>query len=212
MIEQTSSPDSYPVQLDVATPERYERLQLLLRFLICAALGMIHQSLGGVAAALYLLLPTLAAILISQRTAGEFLARDAVWIGNLLEWLVGFYAYMLFVTDRFPLESDTRLVRLRVASCGSPSLLDALSRLLASIPHALVLALLAIVSGVVSFMMAVCILFNQQVPDALRNFQRDFLGWLARFFAYHASLIDVYPPIAFSTIKRATPRDDFRSA
>jgi hypothetical protein len=198
MIEQRANDGSYPVQLEAAMPAHYDRVQLLLRLLVVATIGLAHQSLGGLACALYLVLPTLAAILISQRGSAGFVPRDAGWISNMLEWLVGLYAYMLFVSDRFPLDAGTRQVRVRIASCGSPSLIDALSRLIASVPHAVVLALLAFVSGIASCIIALAILFTSRAPEPLWQFQRDFVAWLARFFAYHASLVDVYPPFAFN--------------
>ena len=204
-METTNRESAYPVQLEVQLPERYDRIQLVLRILVCISIGLVHQSLGGLAAALYLLLPVLAAILISHRTGPGFIARDAAWIVNVLEWIVGFYAYMLFVTDRFPLESDTRCARIRVA-CGTPTLFDALARLVAGLPHALLLALLSIIAGILSLVMAALILIRGSAPATFQHFQRDYLARLARFFAYHASLIDVYPPFV-STSEHAGPSD-----
>jgi len=211
MTQPTSSDNAYPVQLTATPPEHYERVQLLLRLLVCAAIGLLHQSLGSIAGALYLLLPTLAAILISQRGGQGFLARDGGWIGGMLEWLVGLYAYMLFVTDRFPLEAETRVVRLRIVNRGTPTLVDALLRLLTSLPHALVLGLLALVSSVISFILAFSILFTTRAPRGLCKFQSDFVGWLARFFAYHGSLVDTYPPFALSGVAHAQSHDGYQS-
>ena len=193
-METSNRESAYPVQLEVPLPERYDRIQLVLRVLVCISIGLVHQSLGGLAAALYLLLPVLAAILISHRTGPGYIARDAAWIGNALEWIVGLYAYMLFVTDRFPLESDTRCARVRIACGGTPTLFDALARLVAGLPHALLLALLSIIAGILSLVMGALILIRGSAPATFQHFQRDYVARLARFFAYHASLIDVYPP------------------
>lgn len=186
----------YPVTLFVDPPERYERPQLLVRLIIGAALGVVHQSLFGLFAALYLLLPAVAAIMISQH-GGRGLAEDrANWIARILGWLLAFYAYMLFVTDDFPLGPSTRKVRLQLESTGQPTSGDALWRLLASVPHALVLFVLGVLSALISIIIGACVLFARQAPRGLRGYQLAVVGWLARFFAYHSSLVEAYPPFA----------------
>jgi hypothetical protein len=198
----------YPVHLEVQSPTHYQREQLFLRVLICISIGIVQQTMGGLFGVLYILLPTLAAILISQRRGRGFLEHDAGWLGSLLDWVVAFYAYMLFVTDRFPLERAARPAHLHVALTSdpthSPSLSDALLRLLTSLPHALVLGLLGLVASVVALLSALFILFTLRVPESLRSFQRDFVSWLGRVLAYHASLVDVYPPFHLSP--DASPR------
>lgn len=193
---QTHSP--YPVHLEVQSPANYQREQLFLRFLICISLGVVQRSVGGLFGVLYILLPTLAAILISQRSGRGYLERDAGWLGEVLDWVVSFYAYMLFVTDRFPLERASRPTHLHMALAHdpehSPTLSEALLRLLTSLPHAFVLMLLGLVAGAVALISALCVLFSLRVPESLRSFQRDFVGWLGRVLAYHSSLVDVYPP------------------
>lgn len=205
---ETPHPDgatSYPVTLQVTVPERFERIQLLLRLLVCVAIGMFHQSMGGLFGALYLLLPVVVAILISRRGGAAFLDEDAHWLVASLEWVIGLYAYLLFVTDRFPLEARNRHVRLLVRPTGTPSLGQALARLLLSIPHALVLALLGLVSGLVSLIAALMILFTERYPAPLHALQSNYLAWMARLFVYHASLVDAYPPFSF-TEHGSTPR------
>jgi hypothetical protein len=193
---------AYPVHLEVQSPPSYDRVQLLLRVLICFSIGIVHQSVGGLAGVLYLVLPTLAAILISQRTGRGYLDHDATWLSAVLDWVVAFYAYMLFVTDRFPLERASRPAHLFVTlpseADHSPSLSDALMRLLTSVPHAILLGLLGLVAVAVSLISAAFILFTLHVPEVLRGFQRDYVGWLGRVLAYHASLVDVYPPFSLN--------------
>jgi hypothetical protein len=184
----------YPVTLFVEQPERFERPQLLVRVIIAAALGVVHQSLFGLFAALYVLLPAVAAVMISQH-GGRGLTEDRTnWMAKILDWLLAFYAYMLFVTDDFPLDSSTRKVRLQLESTAQPTSGDAISRLLTSLPHALVLFVLGVLSAVVSMFIGTCVLFARRAPRGLRNYQQAVLGRLARFFAYHASLVEAYPP------------------
>lgn len=188
----------YPVKLEIESPDTYQRIQLLVRLVIIAALGSLHQSLLGVFAAMYFLLPGVAAVVTSQSEPHAYTDEDASWITAALDWLLGFYAYMLFVTDRFPLDVATRAVRLRIERCGAPTSRDALIKLLTSLPHAFALILCAVVSSLLSVIIGVFVLFAERPPEALRSFQRGVLGWLARFFAYHVSLVDVYPPFGTS--------------
>jgi hypothetical protein len=190
---------AYPVTLEVDAPERFERIQLLLRVLVLVGAGALHNPIGGLLGSLYLLLPIIAAVLISQRGGSGFLDHDAGWLGSALDWIVALQAYMLFVTDRFPLEAGKRSTRLHVSASGTPTVGSALVRLFTSLPHALVLALLGCVAWLISLCAVVSILATENYPQAFRDFQRAYLGWIARVLAYHVSLVEAYPPFAMDT-------------
>lgn len=188
---------AYPVTVATRLPLRYEKIQVLLRVLVCIAIGVFLQSTGGPLGLLYLSLPIAAAVLITRRGAHGYLTQDARWLGNLLEWVVGLYAYLLFVTDRFPLDVADRSVRMQVQPQGAPSVGRALARLVTSIPLAIVLALLLVASLVVWIIAAVAILFDERYPDQLRRFQYNVVTFLGRWLAYHASLVEFWPPFDF---------------
>lgn len=181
------------VRLEVNMPASYERAQLVVRLLIGCVLGAIHQSLWGIFGALYVLLPLIAVVLISQRSNKGYLEQDGPWLISSLEWIVGLYAYMLFVTDRLPLKPTERSLRLQTQPQGETTLPAALSRIVTSLPHALVLFVFGILSAVASLIMALTVLFSNTVPESLRSFQLRFLGMLARMLVYHASLRQLYP-------------------
>lgn len=185
------------VSLEVPPCIGYERAQLLVRLLVTCCFYAVHQSLGGLFGALYVLLPITAAILISQHTSTGYVERDGPRLVSILEWVIGLYAYMMFVTDRFPLGPSERSVRLNASPTGSPALADALGRLVTSLPHAVLLALFSVVSALVSLWMALSVLLTQSAPESLRQFQLGLLGWLARVFVYHGSLVNAYPPFSF---------------
>lgn len=185
------------VRLQVQAPIGYERAQLLVRLLVGCTFFAVHQSLGGLFGLLYLLLPVTAAILISQHTATRYLEQDGPWLISVLEWFVGLYAYMLFVTDRFPLGPSERPVRLVATPSGSPSVRRALGRLITSLPHALLLLVFSLLSGLATLIMAVSVLIAESVPDSLRSFQLGLLGWLTRVLVYHGSLCETYPGFGF---------------
>ncbi len=57
----------YPVTFDVARPERFERTQVILRILLLIIISIVTGTVGWIFGLVYLLLPVLAAILISNR-------------------------------------------------------------------------------------------------------------------------------------------------
>lgn len=193
------TPISYPVLLETSAPARFARMQLLLRILLLAGIGILHQTLFGIFGALYLVLPVVAVIAISRNGGAGYGRSDARVLIGVLEWVVGFYAYLLFVTDRFPLRAEDRAVRLSIEVTGAPRVGGALARLLTTLPHAVVLGVLGIAAAVGAFVGALMVLVTESCPEGLRTFQRDIVAWIARVLAYHASLVEAYPPFSLTT-------------
>jgi hypothetical protein len=54
---------------------------------------------------------------------------------------------------------------------------------------------------------AVTILIDGHVPSGILAFQRGMLRWQARLLAYHASLIEEYPPFSFEDTQHPRPGD-----
>jgi hypothetical protein len=65
--------------------------------------------------------------------------------------------------------------------------------------------LLSVVSGFVSLLAAIAILFTEHYPQALYSFQYDLVAWIARVLVYHASLVDTYPPFSLAAGHAARP-------
>jgi hypothetical protein len=187
---------AYPVTFDVSRPEKFERPQLFLRILIAIILWVLASIVGWV---LYLGFPVLAAIFVSQKGPEKYLEEDGPRMTEWLRWVVAIFAYLLILTDRFPTEKPEEIVRFEVKTSGSPTVGSALLRLIYSIPSALVLGILGIVSGVILIIAAVMVLIQENYPDGLYDFQRGVLRWEARLLGYHASLVDQYPPFALDT-------------
>lgn len=181
------------VEIDVPPHAPWKRVHLLVRALVWVALGMVHESGPSLFGLLYFFLPVVAAILIAQRGGTRYLESAAPGLVWLLEWVVGFYAYMLFVCDVFPLGKHERAVRLHVTPSGDPTAASALLRLVTSLPHLVVLVLVGIASVFVALIAALSVLLFETYPEAMRSFQRDFTGRLARLLAYHASLVATFP-------------------
>jgi hypothetical protein len=185
-----------PVHLDVRSPLRFDRVQLLLRLALALALGWVGITAGWLACLLYLALPVIAALAISSGDAERFHRDFAPRLWRVLRWLVQFSAYMMLLVDRFP-TGDDDLVHVDVRYTGRPTLGAALARLVTTIPSALVLGVLGCVSGVLWLIAALLVLLDSPMPSWLLGFQRGTLRWMVRALAYHAALVDQYPPFSF---------------
>jgi hypothetical protein len=192
----------YPAMFDVASPARYDRVQVVMRLLFAVMLGLLGVSFGWVMVLLYFALPAIAAVVIQSRGVDSYLEETAPSIQRLLRWLLSLMAYMVFLTDRFPTGGET-LVSYEVTPGGAPTVQSALWRLLASLPEALVLALLGVVSTVLALLSALQVLFVESVPETYLGFQRAVIRWQGRLFAYHASLVEVMPPFALDSGREA---------
>ncbi|MBI1885742.1 MAG: DUF4389 domain-containing protein [Chloroflexi bacterium] len=192
-------PADYPVIFDVTPPEKFERTQMFIRILALIILSVVGNIFGLLYGLAYLVFPVLAAIFVSQKGAQRFLEEDAPRLTTWLRWLMALLAYLAIVTDRFPTEKPEQFVRFEVQPGGSPTVGSALLRLIYSIPSALVLALVGIVSAILWLVAAVLVLIQESYPAGIYNFQRGFLRWEARLLGYHASLVERYPPFALDT-------------
>jgi hypothetical protein len=189
----------YPVTFDITRPEKFERPHVFLRLLVVIILSILAGAIGWLFGLVYLALPVVAAIFISQRGAQGYLEQDAPRVTGWVRWIIALYAYLGILTDRFPTEKPEEIVHFEVKPGGSPTVGSALLRLIYSIPSALVLAILGIASGIVLIIAAIMVLIQENYPDGLYNFQRGILRWEARLLGYHASLVGEYPPFALDT-------------
>ena len=179
----------YPVTFEVTQPPKFERPQVFIRLVAYFVLSLV-LSLA------YWGLPIVAAIWISQKGSQRYLEEDGPKITGWLRWMTALSAYVYTLTDRFPSDEDTS-VRYEVHRGGSPSVGSALLRLIMSIPSLIGLAILNWVAGIVWIIAAVMILIQETYPQGLYDFMCGVVRWQARLVAYHASLVDEYPPFAF---------------
>jgi hypothetical protein len=186
----------YPVQLDVTSPPRFDRIQLVLRLALAIALGWLGITAGWLMCVVFLTLPIVAAIVVSTHGARVYVDDTGPKLWRAIGWLLALSAYMLLLVDRFPL-GETGNVRIELRLTGQPTTSSAMLRLIMSIPSGFVLGLLGIVSSVMFVVGVVTILIDETVPAGIVAFQRGVLRWQARLLAYHASLVDEYPPFSF---------------
>jgi hypothetical protein len=188
----------YPVHVDVVSPVRFDRAQLLIRVLLAIALAFVGITSGWLVGLLFIALPVIAAIDISVLGAEAYTRDVSPRVWRTLAWLLRVSAYMALLVDRFPATNEGP-VAIEIRYTGVPTVRSALARLITSLPSGLVLMMLWCVGCVVWFAAAAMILLDQHVPSSLLAFQRGVLRWSARLVAYHASLVVEYPPFAFDT-------------
>lgn len=188
----------YPVQVDIHSPARFDRIQLLIRLALGIVLAWFGITAGWLACVLYGTLPLIAAIALSSIGTERYLADFAPRLWRVLAWLLQLSAFMALLVDRFPTAEEGDVVAdLRLT--GRPTLGSALVRLVTSIPSGLVLGVLACVAGVLCVISYATVLVGEHVPRSILAYQRGVLRWQARLVAYHASLVEEYPPFSFDT-------------
>lgn len=191
---------TYPVLVDVRAPVRWERPQLALRVGLLVVLGILGIPLGFLFVVLYLVLPLVAALLISKEGPEGYLRGSGPSVARALAWWNAAVAYLLFLTDRMPLrEEELASLRFEVAPGGTPTVGGALLRWITSLPESIVILLLAWVGALVWIVGAVVIAVRQRPPEFVLAYFRLLWRLQARLLAYHASLVDRYPPLTESS-------------
>jgi hypothetical protein len=184
----------YPVAVDLERPPAFQRAHVFLRVGLLVVIGWIGHPFG----LLWLGIPVVAAILISQKGGQRYLDEDGPRLTRVLNWLLDLAAYLALLTDRLP-GAAGHPVRFQVERSGSPTTGSALLRIVYVIPSLLALAMLVFVGAIVWVVAVVAVLVSEGYPDSLWRFQLGLVRWEACLFAYLASLVDGYPPFALET-------------
>jgi hypothetical protein len=190
---------AYGVTYDVAPRETYDRVQVAIRIGIVIVLSILGGAMGWLGGLIYVGIPVLAAILISQRGAQRYIDESEQNISLWLRYIAAFYSYMLLLTDKFPTEDPRQIVRFEPAPSGEPTPGGVLVRIILAIPHGIVLALLGIVAAVLLLIAAISVLIQESYPRGIFDFLRGYMRWHARVAVYMAGLVQEYPPFALDT-------------
>ena len=189
----------YGVQFDTTPPAKFERPQVVLRILIIVIMSILAGAFGWILGLIYLGIPVLAAVLISQKGGERYLAESNNDMTKWLRYIVGFYAYLCLLVDRLPTGAEATTVRFEVQTSGTPSAGNALLRIILAIPSGIVIGLLWIVGAILLLIAAISILINESYPGGIYDFLRGLVRWEARLLGYLASLVEAYPPFALDT-------------
>jgi Domain of unknown function (DUF4389) len=185
---------AFPVTLDVERPPVFQRAHVFLRVGLLVVIGWIGHPVG----LLWLGLPLVAAIVVSQKGGQRYLDEDGPTVTRALNWILDLVAYLALLTDQLPSRGD-HPVRFQVDRSGSPTVGSALLRLFFAIPSLIVLAILTFVGAIVWVIAVVLVLVDEKYPDSLWRFLLGIVRWEACLLAYLASLVDRYPPFVLET-------------
>jgi uncharacterized protein DUF4389 len=178
-----------PASFDIERPPSFQRAHVFLRVALLIVIGWIGHPLG----VLWLGVPLVAAILISQKGGQRYLGEDGPKITRVLGWIVAVIAYLALLTDRLPGREEPT-VRFEVERTGPPTVGSALLRILYAVPSLIVLALLCLIAAIVWLLAVVLVLVNERYPENAWRFLCGIVRWEANVLAYLASLTDRYPP------------------
>jgi Domain of unknown function (DUF4389) len=193
---------SFPVTFEVERPPVFQRAHVFLRVALLVVIGWIGHPFG----LLWLGLPVVAAILVSQKGGQRYLNENGPTVTRVLNWILDLLAYLALLTDELPGQGE-HPVRFQVERSGSPTVGSAPLRVLYAIPSLIVLAILVFVGAIVWLIAVVLVLVNERYPDSLWRFLLGLVRWEACLLAYLASLVDRYPPFTLETasVSRAAP-------
>ena len=194
----------YPVDVEVFSPPHFDRIQLLLRLGIAIVLGWIGITAGWLVCLLFATLPLIAATAVTTISSDGYHRDFAPRLWRVLSWMLQLSAYMVLLVDRFPTGSEGD-VRTNIRFTGRPTPGSAMLRLITSIPSGVALCVLWFFSGLLWLVAFIIVLLGGPMPQSILAYQRGVLRWQARLVAYHASLVDEYPPFSFDTGYGHTP-------
>ena len=189
----------YPVHYFVEKPERSSRLQLLVRVIAFAALGVLGVSFGMVFLFAYLALPVFATSrLAASPTPKSYFETDGPRVLTVLRWFAAVSAWAGLVAERLPGRNPDESVRLEIDGWAAPHASNAPWRVISGLPSALVLAVLGWFGVFVWLWAALSILVAQRVGPRTFRYLVGLQRWSIRLLVYQASLVDDYPPFSFA--------------
>jgi hypothetical protein len=188
------------ITVDVERPPVFQRAHVFLRVVVLIVIGWIGHPAG----LLWLGLPVVAAILISQKGGQRYLDESGPALTRVLNWIIDLVAYVALLTDELPGQGE-HPARFQVERSGSPTVGSALMRIVYAIPSLIVLAILTFVGAIVWTIAVVLVLVGESYPESLWRFQLGLVRWVAWVFAYLASLVDSYPPFTLETGHASPP-------
>lgn len=189
---------TYPVQLDVRTPERIARWRPLVLWFLC-----IPQFIWA-----YILLLALSVVGIVGWFAALFTGRLPEGMGNFImgvlrfQWRFGSYLYALSdkypsfaVPTGYPDPVDDQAL-FQAPRSEQLSRVKVFFRGFMAIPQAIVLYFVAIAASAVLFVAWFAVLITGKWPAGMRNFTVGYFRWQLRYSAWYYMITDEYPPFS----------------
>jgi hypothetical protein len=188
---------AYPFSVDVDAAAPQNRLSVLLRILYVIPHAIIMYFLQ-LAMGVIAFIAWFAILFTGQYPQG--MMQFSV---NAMHWWTRYTGYTYLLTDKYPpfaMGADANYP-IRLAGDGTiegRNRLTVFFRYFMLIPHAIVLAVLGLVGGVLILVAWIAALFTGSVPAGIHNFLAGLLRWTTRVGAYMLLLTDEYPPFSLS--------------
>jgi hypothetical protein len=196
-----SATNGYPVEVSVAMPARFERIQVLLRIAIWVILGFLSQFGLGM---IFFAGPIVSAVLIGQKGGAEFHAQHGATYAKVIRFLTGLQAYLFVGVEEIPSWDKPGPATYSYTPSGTPTVGSALMRFIMVIPQAIVLGIVGFVAMILAFVAAVMVLVNESVSHDIWKFQMGMVAWEARVLSYYLSMVEEYPPFSLQVTEVAT--------
>jgi hypothetical protein len=214
----------YPVDVEIAAPERQSRLSVAFRLILVLPAVLLATSLFGA--------PSVGSSTWSSRGGGTYnwefgVAHIAAVLGwfaaialgrmprglrDVVAWGVGYgaqlWAYLLVLTSRYPdcdpevvlgeLPTRTDPIAMRVEDDLRRSRLTVFFRLLLALPHLLWLTLWAVLAFLVAIANWLATLVRGESPGALHRFLAGYVRYQLHVYAFISLVVNPFPGFAGS--------------
>ncbi|HZU79363.1 MAG TPA: DUF4389 domain-containing protein [Acidimicrobiales bacterium] len=192
-------PDTYPVHLDVVSPERVARWRPLVNWLLVIP---VHLWL-------FLLLIATEVVVVLSWFAIVVAGRQPESFGAFTTGVIRYTwrttAFLYALEERYPgftvptgfTDPGDFPAVVNVVPELKRNRLTVFFRAFMLIPHYVVLYFLGIVSFVVLVLAWFAVLFTGRWPEGFRRFYVGYSRWFTRYLAYAFLVVDAYPPFSF---------------
>ena len=185
----------YPVGIEIEQSDEFDRMGALLRILAYILTGWVLSA--GLMLVIFLSVPLVTGLLIARATPRGFYDRYGGTYVRILRTTTAIYAWLLFVTDRFPVWAEDRPVTVAMRQLPSPTVGEAILRTLLVIPHVLLWSFLDLIGHIFAVGAFVWIIFTGRPPEIVKKINVAISAYFGRMLAYYLSLVDRYPPFTF---------------
>lgn len=183
----------FPLRYEVEYPEQLNRWLPLVKWLLAIPHLLIVYALLAVASVIYIV--AFFAVLFTEKYPRELFD----FVVNIYRWQANVFAYAGLKRDEYPPFSWERGQYPVTFEIEYPDQLNRwlpLVKWLLAVPHYFVLAALFIAAAVVWIIAFISILFTEQYPRGLFDFNVGVFRWWQRVTAYIYFMRDEYPPFS----------------
>ncbi len=182
----------YPIGIEIEHSDEFDRMRAVLRILAYILTGWVLSA--GWILIIFVSVPLVTGLLIARATPSGFYDRYGGTYVRILRTATAIYAWLLFVTDRFPVWAEDRPVTVAMRQLPSPTVGEAIVRTLLVIPHVILWSFLDLIGHIFAVGAFIWIIFSGRPPEIVQKINVAISAYFGRMLAYYLSLVDRYPP------------------